>query len=141
MNLSLFFFFASVLASVCVADCHHHANPYKGLNVTYKKVRVDAETDLILDANPPQSHICETTPGVNSFSGYVHLPANLLAETQDASDPYNISTFFWYFEVSINTSHAGLRILTLNRLAITQGTLHSRSGWRVGQVKHLRSVP
>jgi hypothetical protein len=39
---------------------------------------------------------------VNSFSGYVHLPATLLAETQDASDPYNISTFFWYFEVSFD---------------------------------------
>lgn len=38
MNLSFFFFFASLLASACVADCHHHANPYKGLNVTYKKV-------------------------------------------------------------------------------------------------------
>lgn len=47
-----------------------------------------------------QSYICETTPGVNSFSGYVHLPSSLLTDTQDPSDPYNISTFFWYFEVS-----------------------------------------
>jgi len=56
---------------------------------------------LVSNANLSKSHICETTPGVNSFSGYVHLPSTLLAETQDPSDPYNISTFFWYFEVVI----------------------------------------
>ncbi|KEQ73118.1 alpha/beta-hydrolase, partial [Aureobasidium namibiae CBS 147.97] len=54
--------------------------------------------------------ICETTPGVNSFSGYVHLPSTLLAETQDPLDPYNISTFFWYFESRNNPRNAPLTV-------------------------------
>ncbi|KAG9690797.1 alpha/beta-hydrolase, partial [Aureobasidium melanogenum] len=80
-----FFNLAVLLAGTSFAnDNQHHpkpTSPYCGLNVTYKK-----------------SCICETTPGVNSFSGYVHLPSPLLTDTQDPSDPYNISTFFWYFE-------------------------------------------
>ncbi|THX22531.1 alpha/beta-hydrolase [Aureobasidium pullulans] len=69
------------------------SSPYCRLNVTYK-----------------QNSICETTPGVNSFSGYVHLPSSLLADSQNASDPYNISTFFWYFESRNKPRHAPLTI-------------------------------
>ncbi|THZ81664.1 alpha/beta-hydrolase [Aureobasidium pullulans] len=69
------------------------SSPYCGLNVTYK-----------------QNSICETTPGVNSFSGYVHLPSSLLADSQNASDPYDISTFFWYFESRNKPRHAPLTI-------------------------------
>lgn len=38
----VFFLLASLLASICVADCHRHpkASPYKGLNMSYKKVLI-----------------------------------------------------------------------------------------------------
>lgn len=48
---------------------------YPGASITYK-----------------ENNICETTPGVKSWSGYVHLPSSLVS---DAS--YNTSLFFWYF--------------------------------------------
>jgi hypothetical protein len=41
--------------------------------------------------------LCETTPGVRSFSGYVHLPSSLLKGFGGAVE-YNASVFFWYFE-------------------------------------------
>ena len=39
-----------------------------------------------------ENNICETTEGVRSWSGYVHLPSSLVS---DAS--YDTSLFFWYF--------------------------------------------
>ncbi|KAI0401473.1 carboxypeptidase S1 [Xylaria palmicola] len=55
--------------------------------------------------------ICETTPGVKSYSGYVHLPPGFLndglnGETQD----YPINTFFWFFEARKNAANAPLAI-------------------------------
>ncbi|KAI0397971.1 carboxypeptidase C [Xylariaceae sp. FL0594] len=57
--------------------------------------------------------ICETTPGVRSYSGYVHLPPGFLddddgpgGEKQD----YPINTFFWFFEARKNASNAPLSI-------------------------------
>ncbi|KAK0704418.1 hypothetical protein B0H67DRAFT_648857 [Lasiosphaeris hirsuta] len=41
-----------------------------------------------------QTSICETTPGVRAWSGYVNLPSTLLA---DVPATYNASIFFWYF--------------------------------------------
>lgn len=37
-----------------------------------------------------QTNLCETTPGVSSYSGYVTLPSE--------DKTYNASLFFWYFE-------------------------------------------
>jgi hypothetical protein len=51
-----------------------------------------------------QTYICETTPGVNSYSGYVNLPSTLTGET------FNISTFYWYFSARKNPSTAPLTI-------------------------------
>ncbi|KAI1818103.1 alpha/beta-hydrolase [Poronia punctata] len=51
----------------------------------------------ILDPNVSlsfkETHICETTPGVKSYSGYVNLPANTIEGVD-----YDIHTFFWFFE-------------------------------------------
>jgi len=46
MRLVLFTF-TLLLASPCIADCHRHpkVSPYKGLNVTYKKVLILGETE------------------------------------------------------------------------------------------------
>ncbi|KAI7773322.1 hypothetical protein LA080_011226 [Diaporthe eres] len=54
---------------------------YPGSSISYKK------TD-----------ICDTTPGVNSYSGYVTLPV--------ADNSYNASIFFWYFEARNNPANA-----------------------------------
>ncbi|RYP44770.1 hypothetical protein DL768_008815 [Monosporascus sp. mg162] len=43
--------------------------------------------------------ICETTPGVKSYSGYVHLPPGFLDDGEHGgAQDYPINTFFWFFE-------------------------------------------
>ncbi|KAK4032356.1 Alpha/Beta hydrolase protein [Parachaetomium inaequale] len=51
--------------------------------------------------------ICETTPGVKSYSGYVHLPPNFL---EDGDQDYPINTFFWFFEARKDPANAPLAI-------------------------------
>ncbi|KAJ5099821.1 hypothetical protein N7532_006822 [Penicillium argentinense] len=53
--------------------------------------------------------ICETTPGVRSFSGYVHLPPGTLDDVHVSQD-YPINTFFWFFEARHNPKNAPLSI-------------------------------
>ncbi|KAK4445150.1 carboxypeptidase C [Podospora aff. communis PSN243] len=52
-----------------------------------------------------EPNICETAPGVKSYSGYVHLPPRFLAD-QD----YPINTFFWFFESRNDPQNAPLVI-------------------------------
>ncbi|KAK4151695.1 hypothetical protein C8A00DRAFT_35646 [Chaetomidium leptoderma] len=54
---------------------------------------VTSSLDPQVSLSYKQTRICETTPGVKSYSGYVNLPANA-AEGR----PYDIHTFFWFFE-------------------------------------------
>ena len=56
-----------------------------------------------------ENDICETTPGVRSFSGYVHLPAGALQDLGQETD-YPINTFFWFFESRKDPSNAPLSI-------------------------------
>ncbi|KAL8782900.1 MAG: hypothetical protein Q9213_005012 [Squamulea squamosa] len=53
--------------------------------------------------------ICETTPGVKSYSGYVHLPPNTLSDV-DVTQNYTINTFFWFFESRKDPANAPLSI-------------------------------
>ena len=59
------------------------------------------------DANlhAAKTHICETTPGVKSYSGYVNLPADP-AEGRN----YDVHIFFWFFEARKNPSKAPLSL-------------------------------
>ncbi|KAF2667488.1 alpha/beta-hydrolase [Microthyrium microscopicum] len=41
--------------------------------------------------------ICETTPGVKSYSGYIHIPKGSLADL-GVVHAYEINLFFWFFE-------------------------------------------
>ncbi|EME82559.1 uncharacterized protein MYCFIDRAFT_78999 [Pseudocercospora fijiensis CIRAD86] len=50
-----------------------------------------------------ETTICETR--AKSYAGYVHIPSSYLDDT-DESEPYNISTFFWYFEARQNPRNA-----------------------------------
>ena len=53
--------------------------------------------------------LCETTPGVKSYAGYVHLPPNALDEPHEHQD-YPINTFFWFFEARKDPHNAPLAI-------------------------------
>ncbi|KAH9874888.1 hypothetical protein J1614_004375, partial [Plenodomus biglobosus] len=55
-----------------------------------------------------QNSLCETTPGVKSYSGHVHLPPGTadLGQGQD----YPINTFFWFFEAREDPANAPLVI-------------------------------
>ncbi|EAW12632.1 putative carboxypeptidase S1 [Aspergillus clavatus NRRL 1] len=69
-----------------------HSKHHEGVKISYK-----------------EPGICETTPGVKSYSGYVHLPPNTLADVQ-VDQPYPINTFFWFFESRNDPRHAPLAI-------------------------------
>ncbi|KAL3488298.1 Alpha/Beta hydrolase protein [Aspergillus germanicus] len=53
--------------------------------------------------------ICETTPGVRSYSGYVHLPPGTLNDL-GLDQEYPINTFFWFFESRNDPKNAPLSI-------------------------------
>jgi carboxypeptidase D len=58
-----------------------------------------------LRAHIYQVQLCETTPGVKSWSGYVNLPPDP-AEGRD----YPTHTFFWFFESRKNPAIAPLSV-------------------------------
>ena len=51
--------------------------------------------------------ICETTPGVKSYAGYVHLPPGTLSDIGGYNN-YSINTFFWFFESRKDPANAPL---------------------------------
>ena len=59
---------------------------YPGVSISYKA-----------------TSICETQS--KAWAGYVHMPASYLSDIE-ASDPYNISMFFWYFEAREDPQNA-----------------------------------
>ncbi|KAJ7347264.1 Alpha/Beta hydrolase protein [Mycena albidolilacea] len=64
-------------------------------SVSYPKVSISYK----------QTQICETTPGVKSFNGYVNLPPNLIP-----GQDYPIHSFFWFFEARNNFENAPLSL-------------------------------
>ncbi|KAF2758678.1 alpha/beta-hydrolase [Pseudovirgaria hyperparasitica] len=56
-----------------------------------------------------ETELCETTEGVRSFSGYVHLPPQTL-EGLDVDQDYPINTYFWFFEARNDPQNAPLSI-------------------------------
>jgi hypothetical protein len=70
---------------------------YPGASITYK-----------------ENAICETTSGVRSWSGYVHLPSSLIS---DAS--YDQSLFFWYFG-EFTTRNTSSGVMNSTRLTATR---------------------
>lgn len=53
--------------------------------------------------------ICETTPNVSSYAGYIHLPPGTLGDLNEQQD-YPINTFFWFFEARHDPANAPLTI-------------------------------
>ena len=54
-------------------------------------------------------HVMFRTPGVKSYSGYVHLPSGTLGDVNETQD-YSINTFFWFFESRKDPANAPLSI-------------------------------
>ena len=52
-----------------------------------------------------KTQICETTPGVKSYSGYVNIPAST-----PEGRAYDIHTFFWFFESRKDPANAPLSL-------------------------------
>ncbi|EDN04076.1 hypothetical protein HCAG_01941 [Histoplasma mississippiense (nom. inval.)] len=53
--------------------------------------------------------ICEVTPGIRAYAGYVHLPAGTL-EDVGVYQNYSINTFFWFFEAREDPINAPIAI-------------------------------
>ncbi|KAE8354292.1 Alpha/Beta hydrolase protein [Aspergillus coremiiformis] len=69
-----------------------HSKHQEGVKISYK-----------------EPGICETTPGVKSYSGYVHLPPGTLNDVSLDQD-YPVNTFFWFFEARNDPRNAPLSI-------------------------------
>ncbi|KAK2023101.1 serine carboxypeptidase [Colletotrichum zoysiae] len=54
--------------------------------------------------------ICETTPGVKSYAGYVRLPPGTLDDVDGEAQDYPVNTFFWFFEARKAPENAPLAI-------------------------------
>src|ERR1700677_3480707 len=90
-----------VLVCVCTILCHAQF-PATPNDLTSLNSKLDPEVKITYK----QTHICETSPGIKAYSGYVYLPAEALSGVAD----YSISTFFWYFEARHNPQNAPLAI-------------------------------
>ncbi|KAJ3496145.1 hypothetical protein NLG97_g2868 [Lecanicillium saksenae] len=81
--------FPPKIEGITVIDSKFH----KGVSISYK-----------------EPGICETTPGVKSFAGHVHLPPGYVKDRDGEQQDYPISTFFWFFEAREDPKNAPLSI-------------------------------
>jgi carboxypeptidase C (cathepsin A) len=73
--------------------------------------------NIYQDTDARQNDLCETTDGVRSYSGYVHLPAGALADLGVQNQTYEINTFFWFFESRKDPTNAPLSIWMVRVIA------------------------
>ncbi|EME81428.1 uncharacterized protein MYCFIDRAFT_52091 [Pseudocercospora fijiensis CIRAD86] len=57
-----------------------------------------------------ENDICETTPGVHSYTGYVHIPAGATEDMSPVKQNFPINLFFWFYEARKNPKNAPLAI-------------------------------
>ncbi|EHK49333.1 hypothetical protein TRIATDRAFT_49779 [Trichoderma atroviride IMI 206040] len=53
-----------------------------------------------------QTSICEVTPGVKAWSGYVSLPASVQNQVEHTHASFDVNLFFWYFESRHDAANA-----------------------------------
>lgn len=93
----------AVAACSTLADARFFPPPRSGITTLRSKFHENVTISF------KEPGICETTPGVRSYSGYIHIPPGGLAESGEAQD-YAINTFFWFFEARNNPHTAPLAI-------------------------------
>ncbi|KAJ5663381.1 Carboxypeptidase S1 [Penicillium longicatenatum] len=95
-----------LLAAACLAGltaAQYFPSPPEGLKVVKSKHEEGVEISY------KEPGICETTPGVKSYSGYIHLPPGTLND-EKVDQQYPINTFFWFFESRHDARNAPLSI-------------------------------
>ncbi|KAF4629190.1 hypothetical protein G7Y89_g8959 [Cudoniella acicularis] len=78
---------------------------YENVTISYKEASFIKYSTSAAFLSYLQTFICETTPDVRSYSGYVHLPPDTLVSRE-----YPINMFFWFFESRVNPQDAPLAI-------------------------------
>ncbi|GAB7360602.1 hypothetical protein MBLNU230_g0482t2 [Neophaeotheca triangularis] len=91
----------SLAALAPVVDAQFPSEP---VGITVLRSQFDEDVTITYKEND----VCETTPGVRSFAGHVHLPPNTLS--LDEPQDYPINTFFWFFEARTDPTNAPLAI-------------------------------
>jgi hypothetical protein len=82
----------------------------EGVKLTWKEVSgISSPIDDGKGLTSCKNGLCETTKGVKSISGYVHLPPGSLVDVQQ-NQPGEINTFFWFFESRKDPANAPLSI-------------------------------
>ncbi|KAE9974920.1 hypothetical protein EG327_008624 [Venturia inaequalis] len=92
-----------LLGSLQIASGQYFPSPPQGVQTLRSKFGNGVEISY------KEPGICETTPGVKSFSGYVKLPMGILKE-DGVDNNYTINTFFWFFESRKDPANAPLSI-------------------------------
>ncbi|PIA86956.1 Carboxypeptidase S1 B [Cercospora beticola] len=94
------FSFAASLASISLAQF-----PAPPRDVEFVKLPAGNSVSI----SYKQTTICETTPGVKAYAGFVHLPPDTLRDL-GINQSYPINTFFWFFESRKDPRNAPLTI-------------------------------
>ena len=68
-----------------------------GITIKYKEVLSPSPPPRNRKLSRSQPGICETTPGVRSYSGFISLPPGTLAD-EEVNQNYTINTLFWFIE-------------------------------------------
>ncbi|KAI9740661.1 MAG: hypothetical protein M1818_004625 [Claussenomyces sp. TS43310] len=89
INTALSQYFLLALEGITTLLSKYH----EGVEISYKEPR-----------------ICETTPGVKSYSGYFHLPPGLLSDIAGEQQDYPMNTSFWCSESRKDPHNAPLSI-------------------------------
>lgn len=97
---------ASVFISLAAPSWAYSTPKLDGLTVLQSKLHPGVNISY------KESGICETTPGVRSYSGYVHLPPYVSIDLDESQD-YPLDTFFWFFESRHDPANAPL-VIVLN---------------------------
>lgn len=86
---------------------------FEGAKISYKKV----------------ANVCETTEGVSSYSGYVHLPSYFVPDAGGAKGlPKNgsASYYFWYFRMYFRFHNFSLVLRVSDDKSVRSGPKQSR---------------
>lgn len=77
------------------------SNVTDGVYISYKEVSYPLILSLLTPQHCAEQYdqpgICETTPGVKSYAGYIHLPPHSLGSV-NLDQAYDINLFFYFFE-------------------------------------------